>query len=213
MTSQASDETVVLVHGLGRTRASLLVLQMFLRRAGFVTKNFPYRTTNTSLHGISDALHQYLETEVTTAHYHLVGHSLGNIIIRNGFARRFPVGLARIVMIAPPNRPAKLAQQLRDNPIFRVLAGDAGQKLGDEAFYRELAVPDVPFGIIAGSKGQSVTFDEPNDGVVALESTKLHQMTDWVEVSNIHTFIMNSRATREHVVSFLRRGHFVRLST
>jgi hypothetical protein len=181
---------------------------MFLHKVGFVTKSFPYRATDASLDGISDALRRYVEAEVETSRYHLVGHSLGNIIIRNGFVGGYPPGLGRIVMIAPPNQPAQLAMKLRDNPLFQMFSGDAGQKLGDESFYRNLPVPDVEFGIIAGNKGQTVTFDEPNDGIVALESTKLRKMTDWVEVSNVHTFIMNSRATREQVVSFLREGRF-----
>lgn len=207
------NETVVLLHGLGRTRASLLFLQLYLQRAGFATKNFPYRTSGgTTLDDITRELHRYIEDEVDTPRYHLVGHSLGNIIIRNGFRAPYPQGLSRIVMIAPPNRPARLAKELRDNPLFKLLSGDAGQKLGDDAFYRELPVPTCEFGIIAGSKGQSVTFDEPNDGVVALERTKLVHMNDWVEVDNIHTFIMNSRTTREHVVTFLREGKFRKFS-
>ncbi len=201
-------ETVVLLHGLGRTRASLLVLQMHLRRAGFRTLNFPYRASNASLQGISESLITYLRDHVETPRFHLVGHSLGNIIARLGFSVGYPEGLRHIVMIAPPNQPARLAMRLRDNALFRMWAGDAGQKLGDEAFYEQLPVPSVPFGVIAGSSGQSVTFDEPNDGIVALERTKLQDMADWVEVPNVHTFIMNSRATRDHVVSFLRHGTF-----
>ena len=208
MTEALAKETVVLLHGLGRTRASLLVLQMHLQRAGYATKNFPYRTSNATLDDISAALHTYIEAEVHTSRYHLVGHSLGNIIIRNGFNAQYRSGLGRIVMIAPPNKPAKLAIALRDNPLFVRIAGDAGQKLGDENFYRDLPVPDVAFGVIAGSKGQSVTFDELNDGIVALERTKLLHMTDWAVVNNLHTFIMNSRATRDHVVHFLREGRF-----
>lgn len=205
-----AEETVVLLHGLGRTRASLLVLQMHLQRQGFVTKNFPYRARTNTLDGISDALRRYVEAEVKTPRYHLVGHSLGNIIIRNGFHCGFPPGLGRIVMIAPPNHPAQLAIKLRDHPLFHMFSGEPGQKLGDESFYETLPVPTVEFGVIAGTKGQTVTFDEPNDGVVALERTKLRNMSDWVAVPNLHTFIMNSRATRDQVVCFLRQGRFAR---
>ena len=35
-------ETVVLLHGMGRTRASLWVLEKRLKKAGYATLNFPY---------------------------------------------------------------------------------------------------------------------------------------------------------------------------
>ena len=44
-----------------------------------------------------------------------------------------------------------------------MFTGDSGQKLSEEEFYRNLPVPTVPFGVIAGDKGQRLTFNEPND--------------------------------------------------
>ena len=49
---------------------------------------------------------------------------------------------------------------------------------------------------------------EPNDGVITVESTKLEGMTDWVVVSHAHTFIMNSRLVAELCVSFIKDGKF-----
>jgi triacylglycerol lipase len=210
MTRMAERDTVVLLHGMGRTRASLLVLQMHLQLHGFATTNFPYRTSTTTLDGITRALRKHIDEAVSGDRYHLVGHSLGNIIIRNAGKSGYPQGLGRIVMIAPPNHPAKLAVALRDSDLYQWLTGDCGRKLGDDAFYRDLPVPDVEFGIISGDKGQSVTFDEPNDGIVTVESTKLSTMTDHVQVSNVHTFIMNAVATRAQCVHFLRHGRFFR---
>ena len=76
-------------------------------------------------------------------------------------------------MVAPPNHPPKLARILRGCPPFRIWAGDSGKQLASEAFYASLPAPDVPFGVIAGNKGQCLTFDGPNDGIVTVESTRL----------------------------------------
>ncbi|MEO0814050.1 MAG: alpha/beta hydrolase, partial [Myxococcota bacterium] len=141
---------------------------------------------------------------------HLIGHSLGNIIIRNSFREDHPGKLGHVVMLAPPNHPAKLAKMLADNPLYRWRTGDSGQKLGSEEFYSKLPVPDVPFGVIAGNKGQQLTFDEPNDGVVTVANTKLDGMADWIALPKMHTFIMNGDDTLNHVVSFLKRGQFKR---
>jgi hypothetical protein len=150
----------------------------------------------------------FIEAEVSTPTYHLVGHSLGNIVIRNGFVEGYPPGLKRVVMIAPPNSPADLAGVLKHYAVYRWWTGDAGQKLTDEDFYGELPIPEVEFGIIAGDKGQRLSFNEPNDGVVRVENTKLEGMTDWTVVHRTHTFIMNAVDTFELSFRFLETGSF-----
>lgn len=205
---EETRETVVLVHGLGRTRVSLWVMEWRLRQAGYVTLNFPYDTSRASLDELSGALQKFISEKVKTPKYHLVAHSLGNIIIRNGFKQPYREGLGRVVMLAPPNQPADLARLLKENPVFQWISGDSGQKLSDGDSYRDLPVPSVEFGIIAGDKGQQVTFESPNDGIVTVESTKLAGMKDWLVVHHTHTFMMNSSDVGEFCVHFLKNGAF-----
>ena len=202
------DATIVLLHGQGRTRLSMVVLGKRFRSAGYQTLNFPYNQTIRSLDEISGQLVEFIGQKVKTSDYHLIGHSLGNIIIRNSFRKDYPAGLGKIVMLAPPNQPAHLAKRLKKNPIYRLFTGDSGQKLSEEKFYRDLPIPRVPFGVIAGDKGQSLTFSEPNDGVVTVGSTKLEGMADWILLHHGHTFIMNCKDTFEHCVRFIESGRF-----
>ena len=202
------DATIVLLHGQGRTRLSMVVLGKRFRSAGYQTLNFPYNQTIHSLDEISGQLVEFIGQKVKTSDYHLIGHSLGNVIIRNAFRKDYPAGLGKIVMLAPPNQPAHLAKRLKKNLIYRVFTGDSGQKLSEEKFYRDLPIPRVPFGVIAGDKGQSLTFSEPNDGVVTVESTKLEGMADWILLHHGHTFIMNCKDTFEHCVRFVESGRF-----
>ncbi len=203
-----TSETVVLLHGLGRSRLSLLPLQRHVQAAGFQTLNFPYAPTLHRFDTIVNEFHDFLVSKVTTSRYHLVGHSLGNIIIRARFRFDYPTTLARIVMLAPPNQPPALAAKLKRFPPFRLWAGDSGQKLGSATFYADLPVPDVPFGVIAGSKGQRLTFKEPNDGIVTVESTRLEGMADHRVLPHTHTFMMNSPAVARETIHFLRHGIF-----
>jgi len=208
-TPSAEKETVILLHGMGRSRVSLWLLDLRLRQAGYVTHNFPYAPHSRSLDDLSKLLHDFVKKNVDTKSYHLVGHSLGNIIIRNGFNHDgYPPGLGRIVMLAPPNQPAALAQALKDNPLYKLFAGDSGQKLSSKAFYKKLAIPTVEFGVIAGDRGQSLTFSEPNDGIITVASTKLKGMKDWIVLHHSHTFIMNSRDTVTLCINFLKHGRF-----
>ena len=206
-------ETVVLLHGMGRSRASLWILEQRLKRAGYLTLNFPYSSKAESIDALSETLRSFLEDNVTTIRYHLVGHSLGNIIVRNGFKGAYRDGLTRVVMLAPPNGPARLAKAFKNLGIYRFLTGDSGQKLASEAFYKELPVPSVPFGVIAGDRGQRLTFDEANDSIVAVENTKLEGMADWILLHHAHTFIMNSEDTAQQCIHFLHHGRFKRGET
>lgn len=202
------SETVVLLHGLGRSRASLWPLGRRLRQAGFEVRNFPYAPAFHRFDTLVSALHDFIVEKVSTRVYHLVGHSLGNILIRARFRFGYPSGLGRIVMLAPPNHPPDLARRLSSCPPFRLWAGESGRLLASEEFYADLPVPAVPFGVIAGDKGQRITFDEPNDGIITVESTRLEGMADHLTLHHAHTFIMNSRDAALATITFLREGQF-----
>lgn len=204
----SNKETILLLHGMGRTRASLGVMQVCLKWAGFEVLSFSYSPRRGTLDEISQTLTEYIQEYVKTPTYHFVAHSLGNIIIRNSFKGKLPPGAGRMVMLAPPNRPAHLARTLKDNILYRFLHGDSGQKLACEHFYQELPIPSLEFGIIAGSKGQKLTFKEPNDGIISVESTKLEGMKDWIQVHHTHTFLMNCKDTIDYTLNFLRQGRF-----
>lgn len=201
-------ETIVLLHGMGRSRASMLVMRSRFEDAGYEVLNFPYATASKTLDEISDDLKDYVRENVKTDRYHFVAHSLGNVIIRNGFRTDYPEGLGRIVMIAPPNRPADLGKMFRDFKPFQWITGDSGQKIGSAAFYADLPTPNVEFGIIAGDRGQTLTFDKKNDGVVTVEGTKLAGMADWKVLHHMHTTIMNSKDTAQLCLAFLSDGKF-----
>ena len=69
-------------------------------------------------------------------------------------------------------------------------------------------MPEIGRPSIAGDKGQRLTFSEPNDGLVTVESTKLDGMKDFIILQHAHTFIMNCKDTFEHCKSFIETGSF-----
>lgn len=207
-TENHPGETVVLLHGLGRSRASLWHLGRRLRRAGFQVRNFPYAPAFHRFDTLVCQLHDFIVAKVDTPRYHLVGHSLGNILIRARFRVGYPSGLGRIVMLAPPNQVPKLARRLQGCPPFHLWSGESGRLLASPEFYATLPIPTVPFGVIAGDQGQRITFDEPNDGIVTVECTRLDGMADHLVLPHPHTFIMNSRAAAQATIAFLREGQF-----
>ncbi|TPW20474.1 MAG: hypothetical protein FD126_1643 [Elusimicrobia bacterium] len=206
--SSVALATVFLVHGMGRTRASMALLQHRLSRAGYRTVNVPYNQTTQTLEEITARLRKTVAAESGKGPYHLVGHSLGNVVIRNGFKEGFAPGLGRVVMLAPPNAPARLARKLKDFLPYRWVTGDSGQRLADPEFYATLPTPSVEFGVLAGDRGQSLTFSEPNDGIVAVSETRLEGMKDFRVLHRSHTFLMNAPEAAAQCLAFLKTGRF-----
>ncbi len=208
--SEKNEHTVILLQGMGRGRASLWVLDTRLQQAGYPILNFPYSASRNTIDGLGEQLCRFIRDNIETERYHIIAHSLGNVIVRAAFRFGYPAGLGRIVMLAPPNEPADLARALRDNQIYRWFTGESGQQLASDAFYAQLPVPDVEFGVIAGDRGQSFILKEPNDGVISVENTKLAGMKDWISVHQSHNFIMNSRIVAGLCTSFIEDGSFNR---
>jgi len=96
------------------------------------------------------------------------------------------------------------------------MTGPAGQQLGTDqkSFVRSLRPLPYEVGIIAGNSSSdpwfAALFSGANDGKVSVESTKLTEMKDFIEVENGHTFMANSRNVINQVSAFLATGSFIK---
>lgn len=198
---------VFLVHGMGRSRASMALLAARLHRGGHAPSLFGYLVAVQSLGEISQRFADHVRKGAHGKPYAVVGHSLGNIITRHAWPQ-LPEGFSRFVMLAPPNQPARLARKLRRNPVFQVLTGSAGQALADESFYATLPRPPVPTLILAGNGGPRFRWlplsDAPSDGVVTVDETRLEGTPHRV-VPAVHTFIMNKATVARTIMRFIER--------
>lgn len=209
---------IFLLHGMGRSVASMAYLAWRLRGEGHATDLFGYLVAVRDLDEIARRFAARVE-EVLAADapgedgekplpYAVIGHSLGNVITRLA-SPLLPAGFSRFVLLAPPNRSPTLAAQLEGNKLFHLFTGDAGRKLADPDFYARLPVPEVPSLIIAGTGGPRDSRlplgDAPNDGILKLEETLLGDVPR-LEVPAIHTFLMNRSDVFEAVRDFLAGG-------
>ena len=113
--SSGSGERVVLLHGLGRTRRSMRRLRIALRAAGYQPLSWGYHSRR---HRIAEHVAHFRgrleELAGAEEPVHFVGHSLGALIIRGALpepSESAPFPLGRIVMIAPPNHGADVAER------------------------------------------------------------------------------------------------------
>src|SRR5271170_386049 len=132
---------VFLVHGMGRTRVSLLLLRGRLAAAGLEPRLFGYWVSRETFPAIVSRFVDEVASAVSGEElYAILGHSLGGVIARAA-SPRLPAGFSKLVMLGTPNSSPALARRLASNSGFRLLAGDSGQRLGDAAFYETLPVP------------------------------------------------------------------------
>ena len=197
---------VFLIHGMGRTRGSLLLLARKLAQAGHVPSLYGYAVMRAPLSTIAAEFADHVAGVTAPergAPYAVIGHSLGNVITRLA-SPALPATFARFGMLAPPNRSPALARALRTNPLFGFMTGDAGQQLGDPGFYQALPVPAVPTLVIAGDAGRAFLpyRGAPSDGVVGVHETMLAGCRHEV-VPAAHTFIMNHPRAVQLLVDFL----------
>lgn len=218
-------ETVVLLHGLGRTDRSMRPLERRLSEAGFRVENIGYPSLDEDPETLVAQLRARIAACCAGApRVHFVTHSLGGILVRAALAETAPedpgrkaldgVVVGRVVMLAPPNQGSQLVDALRKLELFERMLGPTARQLGtgEDSLPKHLPPPTYEVGIIAGNVGISplgaVLLEGASDGTVSVESTRLPGMTDFLIVPHSHTFIMQSATVAEQVVEFLRRGRF-----
>ena len=212
---------VVLLHGLGRTRASMLMPAMRLRAAGYLARNVGYPSRSLSLEALAERVAARLRD--VPAPFHAVTHSMGGILVRM-MARdpAFAARLGRVVMLGPPNNGSEIVDLLGEWAPFGWVNGPAGRQLatvpGDATDALHARLGPVPFacGVIAGTKplGPDISIagrplvPPPHDGKVSVASTRVDGMADHLALPVGHTFMMNDAAVLAAVRHFLEHGRF-----
>lgn len=214
-------DLIVVLHGMGRTKLSMSSLAGRLEQQGYDVLNFSYPSTRSSVAGSTAHLHQELQSQLPAraGRVHFVTHSLGGIVVRAYLKQHSPANLGRVVMLSPPNQGSEVVDKLRDNFLYRLATGPAGQELGTEktSTPNTLGEVDFPLGVITGDRSFNPLFSAwlsgANDGKVSVQRAKVSGMTDFLVVPHSHSFIMRSSAVTRQVVHFLAHGKFSSLAT
>jgi alpha-beta hydrolase superfamily lysophospholipase len=211
---------VLFVHGLWMTGAESFLLRHHLAAHGLRLTVLPYSSLAESMDVVARrcANRALAIARRTLQPVHLLGHSLGGLIIYRAFelgllpSERFSGAFCRVVFLGSPVRGSQSARALAGSGPARRLLGNMG-----EAVLPRGVPPHWPFaaqlGVIAGVKPHGLgrllgPFDGPNDGTVAVAETLIDGATDHCEVRATHAGLWMSVETARLVARFLENGRF-----
>lgn len=203
--SDPTDGTVcaILIHGMGRTPLSMLILAARLRAVGLQPILFGYSAAFERWHPCVERLHQFLARNREGQRYVVIGHSLGCLLSLAALP-----GLAQApeacFFLAPPMQASQMARTFSRWRLFKLMTGEMGQFLGRLDWTSQLPAPTVPTTIYAGNAGPCGRWSpfgaEINDGILTVAETRLGEIP-LVVVPSLHTTIMNSRRVCDDIVA------------
>lgn len=203
-------EAVVLVHGIWMSRLAMVPLQQRLQRAGFAGHILSYPSLRGTPQANGARLRRLIE-RLEAPRVHLVGHSLGGLVVLHLLEGEVPERVGRAVLLGSPVNGSGVAHVLASSRFTRHLLGRSVERgllgAGPHADGRHpvgVIAGALPFGLGALLPGLA----DPHDGTVAVSETHLAGAAATVVLPVSHTGMLFSRAVAQHVAAFLRTGRF-----
>lgn len=205
------EETVVTLHGLWMAGPESVILRHKLRVHGFKVVEFSYSSTARPIKQNAASLNDFL-AGLDAETVHLVGHSLGGLVIVRLFEDFPQQKPGRVVCLGTPLRGSEAARGLARWPIGAMALGESLFALEGGP---ELWTAERDLGLIAGTQeiglGRFVgELESPNDGTVSVAETRLPGATEHLCMPVSHTSMLVSEDVADQVAHFLREGTFIR---
>ena len=203
---------VVYVHGLWLTGLEAFLLQRRVEQAtGWSWRAFPYLSTMQSMDDSADGLHAFIAAQQAPV-VHLVGHSLGGLVILRCLERHPVQPPGRVVFLGTPAMGSHAAAEFGRLPFGPALLGEtAVQELilgGPRRWTHEREL-----GVIAGDQPIAlarlvVEFEGANDGAVSVDETRIPGARAHVVLPVSHTGMLLAPRVADEIGAFLATGAF-----
>lgn len=199
-----SAATVILVHGLWMTGLELRWLGRQLERGGHTVGYFRYNSWHGTLAQAAEELRRFV-LQQRAKRVHLLGHSLGGIVIARMLAAGELPGQGRIVLLGSPQQGSRLAATLERCRAGRFILGPVAVEgivrnrpasLGGRELLIVAGTLPVGFARLFG-------VDRPNDGTVAAAETEVPGAS-LVLVRASHMGMLFSRVAADAISEFLQ---------
>jgi pimeloyl-ACP methyl ester carboxylesterase len=194
-----------MVHGLWMTGVELRLLGARLAAGGFTVHYFRYRSRR-GLTAAAQELRRLVQL-CDAARVHLVGHSLGGIVISRALQGEALEAVGRIALLGSPLNGSALAAALSSWRVGRAILGLAAREgiLAD----RPAAPPASRLLIVAGTVpvgfAALLQLPFPNDGTVFLEETRV-PCAEFFAARTTHMGMLFSRQVADRILLWFRGG-------
>jgi pimeloyl-ACP methyl ester carboxylesterase len=192
------------------TGVEATLLRHRLAHRGFAVRQFHYQSMTASVPEVITAMRAQLLALPPPVH--LVGHSLGGLLVLRLVDEHPDLPLGRVVLLGSPVNGSRAARAFARLPGAGLVFGNlAGTELLREQprSWRHAAA----LGVIAGSQPLGfgrllASLPLPNDGTVAVDETRLEGATEHLVLPVSHTGMMLSEPVVGEIASFLGDGRF-----
>ena len=157
----------------------------------------------------ADRLHEFAN-QSDAAVRHLVGHSLGGLVILKMLSRHPEFEPGRVVFLGSPIHGSRAARKMQKIPGASTLLGKIKADL-EKGFDGSFAAREA--GMIAGTRPVGLGLfvgglGGPGDGTVALAETRAEWLREHYELDLTHTGLIYSRKAAEKTAKFIQTGSF-----
>ncbi|MEA4924496.1 MAG: alpha/beta fold hydrolase [Syntrophomonadaceae bacterium] len=212
-----NTELVILVHGFNNGEADMYPMQQYLKKRGYiaVTVNLPLRFLSLEK-GIAEFENQFKQIEMEygfCGKIHLVGYSMGGLVVRAYLAKHLVPKLGRCLLIATPNNGTKLADWAHKflKPMVHIFKPLIALKSGALTIGKPVNLPHPDIGVIAGNTSKYILgmlLAGENDGRVEVDSARYDDMADFIIKPYGHKEIHHKQDIADLVEIFLKSGRF-----
>ena len=205
--------TIVCVHGAVVDGYEMFLLRWRLEQLGYRTRLFQYRSMLRGLAENTRRLKKFI-TETEGDILHVVGHSMGGVLIRQAFEETPDPRPGRLVAIGSPLLDCWVGRRINR------LHPHLGRYLVGRTVYEHISVMPDPvwhgardFCMLAGTYPFGIgaifrSHPKPSDGVVLLNETRLVGLRDHVTFRLNHFGMLLSKRCAAQVACFLATGAF-----
>jgi len=207
---QSNKKIAVLIHGLGLRKESLSCLVPLLEKQGFQVIQFGYAAMLEPLESCAKKLHSVLKEYEGEKYF--ITHSMGGILLRL-YQQKYDVEIEKAVMLAPPNKGARIVDSLKRLNISGLL-GVNGKRLHTDCDGLPQSLPGIKgdYMTIAGTKKSIFGYfplfffmKDQNDGVISIDSTRMNDEVKHLEVKAYHLKIMKHKTAQKAIIEFITK--------
>jgi pimeloyl-ACP methyl ester carboxylesterase len=203
-------EAIVLVHGLWMRGPDMTLLRLRLRRCGFTTYQFSYKTRHCSVDEAAQRLNQLL-TRIEEPVVHFVAHSLGGLVVQR-YCSRYPLQRpGRVVTLGTPHQGSAVARRIAGSAFGRFFLGKSypGGLVGSVTRWSGPQELGVIAGDLSLGGGRVIGgLARPNDGTVSVAETCIAGATAHIVVHTSHMGLVVLPKVAQLTCAFLRSGSF-----